>query len=58
VLQQSNIVEEGLGAPEWRLSLCLLFSWIIIAFILMKGVASSGKVLLISFQSSSLLFEV
>ena len=37
-------IDDGVGAPEWRLTLCLLFSWLCIALILMKGVASSGKV--------------
>ena len=40
-------IDDGVGAPEWRLTLCLLFSWLCIALILMKGVASSGKVKLI-----------
>ena len=43
MLQQAKNIDDGIGAPEWRLALCLLFSWIIVAFILMKGVASSGK---------------
>lgn len=32
-----------MDAPEWRLSLCLLFSWIILFVVLAKGVQSSGK---------------
>ena len=36
-------VDDGVGAPEWRLTVCLLFSWICICLILIKGVASSGK---------------
>lgn len=43
MLQKLTHIEDGIGIPEWRLTLCLLFSWIIIALILMKGVASSGK---------------
>lgn len=34
----------GIEAPEWRLSLCLLFSWVILFIVLAKGVQSSGKV--------------
>jgi len=37
-------IEDGLGDPEWRLTLCLLFSWIIVFLSLVKGVKSSGKV--------------
>lgn len=36
-------IDNGLDAPEWRLSLCLLFSWIILFVVLAKGVQSSGK---------------
>ncbi|XP_057381028.1 sodium-dependent nutrient amino acid transporter 1-like isoform X2 [Daphnia carinata] len=43
VLQKIINIDDGVGAPEWRLTLCLLLSWIIIALILMKGVTSSGK---------------
>ena len=43
VLQKWTNIDDGVGAPEWRLTLCLLLSWIIIALILMKGVTSSGK---------------
>ncbi len=43
MLQKIVNIDDGVGIPEWRLTLCLLFSWIIIALILMKGVASSGK---------------
>lgn len=43
MLQKRNNIDDGIGIPEWRLSLCLLFSWIVITLILIKGVASSGK---------------
>jgi hypothetical protein len=37
-------IDDGLGNPEWRLTLCLLFSWILVFLSLVKGVKSSGKV--------------
>ncbi|KAF2369074.1 Sodium:neurotransmitter symporter [Trinorchestia longiramus] len=37
-------LDNGISAPEWRLSLCLLFSWLLLFLVLVKGVASSGKV--------------
>ncbi|KAF2369075.1 Sodium:neurotransmitter symporter [Trinorchestia longiramus] len=37
-------LDHGIEAPEWRLSLCLLFSWLVLFVVLVKGVASSGKV--------------
>lgn len=36
-------LQSGLGAPEWRLSLCLLFSWLLLFVVQCKGVQSSGK---------------
>ncbi|XP_075973530.1 sodium-dependent nutrient amino acid transporter 1-like [Anticarsia gemmatalis] len=43
VLQQSDGIEGGLGAPVWYLTLCLLAAWIVIFVIVVKGVRSSGK---------------
>ncbi|CAK1596154.1 unnamed protein product [Parnassius mnemosyne] len=43
VLQQSEGIEGGLGAPIWYLTLCLLASWVIIFLIVARGVKSSGK---------------
>lgn len=37
-------LDSGIGAPEWRLAMCLLFSWVVLFVVLVKGVASSGKV--------------
>ncbi|KAA0194671.1 hypothetical protein HAZT_HAZT001110 [Hyalella azteca] len=45
VLQISRFgLDHGIDAPEWRLALCLLASWIVLFVVLVKGVASSGKV--------------
>ncbi|XP_021952467.1 sodium-dependent nutrient amino acid transporter 1 [Folsomia candida] len=44
VFPQKDDISDGLGKPDWRLSLCLLFSWICIFLSLWKGVKSSGKV--------------
>ncbi|XP_059047002.1 sodium-dependent nutrient amino acid transporter 1-like [Achroia grisella] len=43
VLRQSDGIHDGIGAPLWDLSLCLLASWLIIFFIVARGVKSSGK---------------
>ena len=42
--KQLDNIDDGIGLPDWRLSLCLLLAWLCIFLILMKGVASSGKV--------------
>jgi SNF family Na+-dependent transporter len=44
VFPQKDDISDGLGKPDWRLSLCLLFSWICVFLSLWKGVKSSGKV--------------
>ncbi|XP_063585011.1 sodium-dependent nutrient amino acid transporter 1-like isoform X1 [Penaeus indicus] len=44
VLKKIDNIENGIGLPDWRLALCLLFSWIVLFFTLVKGVKSSGKV--------------
>lgn len=43
VLKQKEQIEDGIGAPEWRLTLCLLISWVVTFFVSVKGVQSSGK---------------
>lgn len=43
-MKKIDNIDDGIGAPEWRLSLCLLFCWIVIALVLIKGVTTSGKV--------------
>ena len=37
-------IDDGIGSPDWRLSLCLLLAWTCVFLILIKGVKSSGKV--------------
>ena len=43
-MKEWDNLDSGIGSPEWTLSICLLISWILIFAILVKGVASSGKV--------------
>lgn len=42
-MKRIDNIDDGIGAPEWRLVMCLLLSWIVIGASLIKGVASSGK---------------
>ncbi|OXA59234.1 sodium-dependent nutrient amino acid transporter 1 [Folsomia candida] len=44
ILREYDNIDDGIGPPDWRLTLCLLFSWCFIFFSIVKGVKSSGKV--------------
>lgn len=44
VLNYKTDISDGIGLPDWRLTLCLLFSWTVLFLTLAKGVQSSGKV--------------
>ena len=44
VLKELPNIDNGIGLPDWRLTLCLLFSWVVLFLTLVKGVQSSGKV--------------
>ncbi|CAG9774079.1 unnamed protein product [Ceutorhynchus assimilis] len=43
VLKQIDDISDGIGTPEWRLTLCLLASWIVTFLVSVRGVKSSGK---------------
>ncbi|XP_017768588.1 PREDICTED: sodium-dependent nutrient amino acid transporter 1-like [Nicrophorus vespilloides] len=43
VLKEIPSIEDGIGLPEWRLTLCLLAAWIITFVVSRRGVQSSGK---------------
>ncbi|XP_046631270.1 sodium-dependent nutrient amino acid transporter 1-like [Daphnia pulicaria] len=44
VLKKIPNMDNGIGTPDWRLTLCLLLCWILVFAMLAKGVSSSGKV--------------
>ncbi|XP_030768073.1 sodium-dependent nutrient amino acid transporter 1-like [Sitophilus oryzae] len=43
VLRQKDNIDDGIGLPDWRLTLCLLASWLVTFFVSIRGVKSSGK---------------
>ncbi|XP_055904335.1 sodium-dependent nutrient amino acid transporter 1-like [Eupeodes corollae] len=43
ILKEKDQIDDGIGMPSWQLTICLLFTWIMIAIIIIKGVRSSGK---------------
>ena len=43
VLNEVPHIDDGIGYPQWKLTLCLLACYALLFLILWKGVASSGK---------------
>uniref|UniRef100_A0A8D8CQ44 Sodium-dependent nutrient amino acid transporter 1 n=1 Tax=Culex pipiens TaxID=7175 RepID=A0A8D8CQ44_CULPI len=43
VLKEKSQIYDGIGSPDWKLSLWLLLAWAVIFLILVRGVRSSGK---------------
>ncbi|XP_072381161.1 sodium-dependent nutrient amino acid transporter 1-like [Diabrotica undecimpunctata] len=43
VLKEKDNISDGLGAPDWKLTLFLLVSWFATFLVSIKGVRSSGK---------------
>ncbi|CAH1100654.1 unnamed protein product [Psylliodes chrysocephalus] len=43
VLKESDDISDGIGLPDWRLTLLLLLSWFITFLVSARGIRSSGK---------------
>jgi solute carrier family 6 amino acid transporter-like protein 5/7/9/14 len=43
VLNEPPSIEDGIGDPDWRLTICLFVSWLTIFLVVVRGVQSSGK---------------
>lgn len=44
VIKQKDDISDGLGLPDWQLTLWLLLAWAVVFFVIMKGIKSSGKI--------------
>lgn len=44
VIKEKDHIEDGIGSPDWQLTLWLLLAWICIFLVVVKGIKSSGKV--------------
>lgn len=44
VLKAKQNISDGIGYPDWKLTIYLFISWLIIFFVIIRGVKSSGKV--------------
>lgn len=43
VLHEKESIDDGIGWPDWKLTLCLLASWTAVCLVLFQGVKSSGR---------------
>ncbi|KAH0953121.1 hypothetical protein HN011_004692 [Eciton burchellii] len=43
VLKEKENIEDGIGLPDWKLTICLLIAWSCICGVLARGVKTSGK---------------
>ncbi|EFN81282.1 Uncharacterized sodium-dependent transporter CG3252 [Harpegnathos saltator] len=43
VLREKNNIDDGIGAPDWRLTIGLFVSWLTVFIVVIRGVQSSGK---------------
>nr|XP_012219263.1 PREDICTED: sodium-dependent nutrient amino acid transporter 1-like [Linepithema humile] len=43
VLHEKENIDNGIGWPDWKLTLCLLGSWTAVCIVLFQGVKSSGR---------------
>lgn len=43
VLKEIDSIHNGIGLPDWSLTICLAVAWLIVLLILIKGVHSAGK---------------
>ena len=44
VLNAPDSIEDGIGDPDWRLTIGLFIFWVFILLVVIRGVKSSGKV--------------
>lgn len=42
-MKEKSDISDGIGWPDWKLTLCLFGSWIVVFFVIVRGVKSSGK---------------
>lgn len=42
-MNEPETLDEGIGVPDWRLTVGSLFSWISIFIMIVRGIKSSGK---------------
>ncbi|KAJ6637499.1 Sodium-dependent nutrient amino acid transporter 1, partial [Pseudolycoriella hygida] len=43
VLKEKMDISDGIGDPDWKLTMCLFGAWVVAFLVIIKGVKSSGK---------------
>ncbi|KAK2587415.1 hypothetical protein KPH14_003129 [Odynerus spinipes] len=43
VLHEKDNIDDGIGLPDWKLTLCLFGSWLSVCLVIFQGVKSTGK---------------
>ncbi|ALC48305.1 NAAT1 [Drosophila busckii] len=43
VIKEKLDISDGIGYPDWKLTIALFVSWVVIFLVIMRGVKSSGK---------------
>lgn len=43
VLNEPESIEDGIGDPDWRLTICLFVAWLTVFLVIARGVKGSGK---------------
>ncbi|XP_014233654.1 sodium-dependent nutrient amino acid transporter 1-like [Trichogramma pretiosum] len=43
VLKEKENIDDGIGYPDWQLTLCLAASWLVVFMVVVRGIKSSGK---------------
>ncbi|XP_055710093.1 sodium-dependent nutrient amino acid transporter 1-like isoform X2 [Phlebotomus papatasi] len=44
ILKAKDQIDDGIGVPDWKLTLWLLLAWVMVFIVICRGVKSSGKV--------------
>lgn len=42
-MKEADTIDNGIGMPDLKLTICLIFAWMVIGAVLVKGIQSSGK---------------
>lgn len=44
MIKQKDDISDGIGLPDWQLTLWLFLAWLLVYFVIIRGIKSSGKI--------------